>query len=184
MSRVFVFAALCLAVAGCASESGQQFDTSTVGEIRTGVTTTTQAQALLGDPMQRNSLANGDATWVYDYTKAQSDAGKHLAMSSGMYVAGAMASMIPGVGQFAMLPASAGMIATGASGTHTQTERQSLIIKFHKGVVQNCTLQTLEMTASTSGFVMLGNVSSKQKSDQREINCEDLGRTATAQAKQ
>jgi len=162
-------AALCLAA--CNQTTGQQFEAAAARDIKIGSDKAT-VQRLIGEPQQRTALANGEETWVYDFSKVQSDAGGRAAAGTAIWYGGALAtSFIPGA-SLAMIPATLGAVAVNSK-SNTELDKQTLTIVFKKNIVTACKLQSLKMTTEMSVYP-LGPGSTNSKTSNTEINCADI----------
>jgi hypothetical protein len=127
--------------------------------------------------MQRMALATGEETWIYDYSVLDSsDAGGRAAASGGLTYAGMLAgSMIPIPG-LAMGAAAIGGVAA-MQGAESKNEKETLTITFKANVVQGCKLQKLATTMKSGGGFAFVPPSVSRKTDSREMNCADIGKS-------
>jgi hypothetical protein len=139
--RVIRIISVCLLVSACNATSGEKFSSSAARDIKPGITTKETVESLLGQPVQRMALANGDETWIYDYSvQDNSDFAARGAAAGGLTYAGMLAtSMIPGAG-LAMGAAAIGGTAA-MQGATSKNEKETLTIVFKRGVVKSCMLQ-------------------------------------------
>ncbi len=66
---------ICVALIGCATRTtttGREFDTSKVGDIKKGTTTSDELVGLLGQPFSKSVKSEDEVIWNYSWVKATS----------------------------------------------------------------------------------------------------------------
>ncbi len=74
--RLIAIGVLVAALAGCATSTiGKPFPAENVAQLRTGVSTTAQARALLGEPWQVQTNAAGEQLYLWQYIRSDATSG-------------------------------------------------------------------------------------------------------------
>jgi len=128
---------LALLSAGCAmsGQGGREFDLAAVERVKIGQTTTTEASAMLGEPLYRNVMPDGTETWSYHHALNKQTVGAQ--------------TFIPIVGPF---------LAGGSKGSQYA---QTLVMTFDDAVLTNCQLTVTETSGEAPAAFAIGNPQTK-----------------------
>ncbi|MEQ6331507.1 outer membrane protein assembly factor BamE [Pseudomonas chengduensis] len=76
MNRLLIAGFAALLISGCATSTvGTPFPAENVAQLRTGVSTTAQARALLGEPWQVQTNAAGEQLYLWQYIRSDATSG-------------------------------------------------------------------------------------------------------------
>jgi len=87
ISLAFVIILVSLTITGCVSSTGQRVETDKVSQIKKGVTTRAEVEALLGQPTNVTVVGNGKRMMFYQYWEARAK-GESFIPYAGMFVGG------------------------------------------------------------------------------------------------
>jgi len=75
-AKIIAVFGLALTLAGCATAtSGYQFKAENVAQLEPGITTATEAQALLGQPYQVQTQQNGEQLYIWQFVSSTARTG-------------------------------------------------------------------------------------------------------------
>ena len=135
---------LAMVLAGCAATSGNKFATTSIHNIKTGVSTKEDVVAIVGPAPVKNSGLDGTSVWTYSYVRAQ-------ATPSAL-------SFVPIVGS-----------VVGQNKQRVARDEQTLIVTFNKSnIVSRCVYTTyVSQGTGTLGYA-------NQEAERTETVCEDV----------
>lgn len=122
----------CLLLAGCSTQSGQDFSAANASQIKSGETDKATVVKNLGQPFQKYVAPTGDETWTYFFNRTS--------------YSPTAAAFVPFVGP--MLP---------NSGKATADSRQ-MTVTFHGNIVASCNLTVTNSAATSSAMGGYGAV--------------------------
>jgi hypothetical protein len=144
MRSVHILIAAVIILTGCASTSGNKFATTSIHNIKTGVSTKEDVVAVVGPAPVKNSGLDGTSVWTYSYVRAQ-------ATPSAL-------SFVPIVGS-----------VVGRNKQRVERDEQRLTVTFNKSnIVSNCVYTTyVSQGTGTLGYA-------NQEAERIETACENV----------